>query len=287
MYRIEEVDVGLTPNNWGEISITKNLNVKCISPICLSKSPLRSTIKKSPQKSAQRGSPQKRKSAKKVIPADQQGVHGYIIQHVDKKTHAAILTDTGVKRIHDIEQFTNDRVKYMNDSYYEVFPVINGEALDGDDFRNGAILRYVRDGKKYFADNNPPTAGTIDIIGNLFFIPDTEINVKKTITTLSKKRLPATIKLFNVDWETRKDTPANGLLFSSNNVSYNIMPLSKSEPLIHKVSVWWNGITGNKLNVNANIKNRNNIYTPLVELNSVSDARNPNAMTRITSDFIR
>jgi hypothetical protein len=146
----------------------------------------------------------------KVTSRHSNSIYGYVIQKIEKTTD---VQDNTNRKIINIEAFTSDRVKYMNDSYYELFFIENGISIDGDNFQNGALLEYEYDSskKKWYALDDTPTKGNIIQKGTSWFISDTEGNVirKKEEYEASNERRG--IHILGTEWLIDPNTPANGL----------------------------------------------------------------------------
>ena len=223
-------------NNWGEFSVYKEFNVY--------------------------NSKNKR-----------EGVFGYVVQKVDKNTNIIYLEDNKIKKINtteDIMKFTSNQVNYSNTSYYEIFFIINGISTVGDIFQNGAILHYnIENTNDIYADDEVPTAGTIVISGESFFIKDSKENVIKN----SKKKNP---KIYNMIWDTDDDLPSNGLPYSLT-LPEDIINNIESNIIIHKVSVKWDGI---RKILNNNLSNKLNTNTH-TNINTKTTANNANNISNI------
>jgi hypothetical protein len=202
-------------------------------------------------------------------------INGFIVQHVTKNTDANVLCqDNKIRKINNIDEFTSDKVKYMNHNYWELFPVLDGEAVYDDSFSNGAVLRYKKEGRDWYAYDNPPTEGKITQKGEFFFIKtekDLVDSVLKFMDVNKRKRTPVYIKIFNIDWDVSKIHPANGLPYTTDKKASELINFTNSNILKHNVNVKWNGISNIPLkanNINTNIKmnhcklvNNNNIPT--------------------------
>jgi hypothetical protein len=182
-------------------------------------------------------------------------IFGYVIQKVEKNTDAYII-DGRSKRIRDISEFTSGQVKYMNESYYELFCIINGQSIDGDNFQNGAILEYTEDIDGSFGpDDRTNTKGTIRITATSWFIKADEKEVKDTYTLIQNhvnmdkvnevdeiNEINATndIQIMGLTWSLNKNTPTNGLPYIKNISTINIEKLSKNSNILeHNVKVTW------------------------------------------------
>ena len=157
---------------------------------------------------------------------NKKNINGFVIQKVEKTTVAYKQADDGsVSQIADIEEFTGGFTQYMNHSYYELFHIKHGESVAGDMFQNGAVLRYVKSGRKYYADDEPPTTGRIHMHGQACFIPSVESAKLKNVLGLS--------------WSLSGNTPANGLHYREE-VPSDFFDRCQSNILDHDVVVEWN-----------------------------------------------
>ena len=173
-------------------------------------------------------------------------VFGYVIQKVEKKTVAYTIKDGIETLIPDISEFTSGYVKYMNDSYYELFFIIDGESIDGDNFQNGAILEYTynESNNSYGPDDRTDTKGTIEIKGTSWFVEANKNDVTNNYNLVSNKMNIEndieTITILGLEWSLNKDTPANGLPYikTIKPSKISIIP-QNSNKLEHNVIVNW------------------------------------------------
>lgn len=173
-------------------------------------------------------------------------IFGYIIQKVEKNTEAYTNKNSIKNSIKNISKFTSDYVRYMNDSYYELFFVIDGESTSGDNFQNGAILEYTFNNSNgsYGPDDRTNTSGAIDIKGTSWFIPSTENEVKNNnymVNSATNNNSNKSIEILGIIWSLSQNTPANGLPFISIKNGKNVEKLqSDSNIVLHIVEVKWN-----------------------------------------------
>lgn len=229
------------------------------------------------------------------------GVNGFIIQIITKQTNANILCSettankpkSTIKSIEDISKFTNNNVKYMNDSYIELFPILNGECEYGDNFQNGGILRYYKSKNQYYTNDNPPTFGYIEQIGTIFFISfEDKEHVATVLNTIGKhtRTIHKAINILGLEWNISNHTPANGLPYipyNSSVIEY-LLSMKQSNMIRHKVSASWNGLLDEEIrNINQmNIQPLNLIKNckPLAyNSTEISEARAERAKTKISS----
>jgi hypothetical protein len=136
-------------------------------------------------------------------------VTGVIVQHVRRTTkiiHNGVLYNT----TESINKLTSNHVLYSNDSYFEIFNVIQGESTSADAFGSGAVCEYGPDGPIIDADITlgiaPSTSvGTTIVRGVSFFIQSS--NPIYPIL-LSCSTMPG-----HKCWITECTTPANGLMY--------------------------------------------------------------------------
>ena len=201
---------------------------------------------------------------------------GFIVQHVTKTTDVhALCADSSIKKIKDIDAFTSNKVKYMNDAYYELFPVLDGKGTEDDSFTNGAVLRYVNDKKKWYADNNPPTKGTSEQKGTFYFIPEDKRvveHVMKIMEKSTRKRSPIIMTILGLEWDLNPQLPTNGLPYANQERIGTILEsMRKSNIIRHTVTVVWDGI--GSLNKNTKNKNNKSVCHPIEESNNESNKR--------------
>jgi hypothetical protein len=177
----------------------------------------------------------------KVTSKYSKSIYGYVIQKIEKTTD---VQDNTNRKITNIEAFTSDQVKYMNDSYYELFIIENGISIDGDNFQNGALLEYEYDSseKKWYALDDTPTKGNIIQKGTSWFISDTEENVRRKKEEYEASVERRDISILGTEWLIDPNTPANGLPI--------LPPISlvkmledypkESNILEHTVTIEWN-----------------------------------------------
>jgi hypothetical protein len=222
-------------------------------------------------------------------------INGFIVQVITKSTEAYVLCGDGnIKKINDISQFTSNRVKYMNDSYIELFPIINGESMYGDNFQNGGILRYEKEGRNYYTNNNPPTFGIIQQTGENFFIPVDDIKlINLVLEKINSKNKNPDLNIFGIIWSFSNNTPANGLPY----IPYNIQiinylkSLKESNIIKHNVISEWNGLIPAdnaiiKRNINiTNLKNMNSCNELSDDTDEISNERQTKAITILKSIY--
>ena len=241
------------------------------------------------------------KSLHNKIAKRKNGISGFIIQHVEKKCIANVLTSKGLQPIEDITSFTNGKVPHMNKSYYEIFPVYNGIVKDADVFQNGPILHYEtysneninNDKKVWFANNNPPTTGAIIQKGTSFFIPYYSHHVRKVIKSMNayaklseeKQKKSKVQRILDVDWNIVNDNGANGLLLRDS-IDEEILKKRKSPFVVHTVTAQWdfrkNSIRVRTIkHISKSVKNAPSRR----ETSKTSFKRDKHAKTFVTSTF--
>lgn len=166
-----------------------------------------------------------------------QPVNGIIIQYVKKTTEVIDAQDNIYNTTASINSFTNNKVDFSNDSYFEMFELMedgSGESKDSDRFQNGALVRYDSQGPLTFTTNDKnyktyKTEGHINVIGENCFISASNPNLKN---------------IKNLKWNRNPATPANGLLYLPYSAAtYNsIFSVSDSPILVHDVHVDWDRI---------------------------------------------
>ena len=200
-----------------------------------------------------------------------EGVSGKIVQLITKKANVFHYNkDTNKEEVldtsNDIEEFTSRKVKFVCDSYIEIFDVKNGESLSSDNFSNGAIVPYDKEGAYIVSPNEETgeyepedkyrvTRGTIVQTGVSIFIPQAkwdEANAGK------------------MPWCGTRAAPANGLKFipvdpiypackgvnSSRNYWSELLTLKDSNPIEHTVLVEWGYYEANKTKISQEINRK-------------------------------
>lgn len=178
-----------------------------------------------------------RKRYSVTVRGNKRGVFGYIIQHVVKTTDAE--TRDPPKKFtttKDIETLTSNNVRYATHSYYELFPIINGVGSEDDEFANGAILTYLPADDTHpdpEADDNPPTKGTISMIGTSVFVP-TPLAVARSIArAIESPPKSLIVKVGDLEWSLDKTSPAAGLPYRTD------FTMPSGNKLVHTVIVKW------------------------------------------------
>ncbi len=191
-------------------------------------------------------------------------VYGYVIQQVQKVTEAYTIENTienkntseKIEPIKNISKFTSGYVEYMNDSYYELFFIVKGQSTDGDNFQNGAILKYTADPMdptNVGPDDVIPTKGTIKVTGTSFFIPAPREEVETLLHTIedmhskmninnhtNKRNKKNTINILGLEWSLNPNTPANGLPYIEWKRSAEVTALRRASNILeHNVEVKW------------------------------------------------
>jgi hypothetical protein len=173
-------------------------------------------------------------------------IFGYVIQKVEKTTDAYIIKDNKENKIANISKFTNNFVNYMNDSYYELFFIIDGLSSYGDNFQNGAILEYTYDNSNgtYGPDDRTDTKGIITVKGTSSFILANEKEVKSNQNIVNSEmninNVENSINILGINWLLDKKSPANGLPFILIEEGKEIQTLKRdSNVLEHIVEVKW------------------------------------------------
>jgi hypothetical protein len=187
------------------------------------------------------------------------GVFGYIIQTVDKRTDI-LVEGKPLTTSEDISKFTSGQVLNATQRYSELFPILNGTTCYGeetedrtncidDQFQNGPLLRYVEYKRKrkggppvveWEADDEPPTQGTITMVGFNRFVETSEPVARGLADAIVAGGAGAGgLTLSGVVWSLSPDTPANGLPF---NAEYQV--LEQQSQATHRVKVTW-GLDGN------------------------------------------
>jgi len=178
-----------------------------------------------------------RKEYKVSNPSKREPIYCIIIQYVNKTTTIKDAKGNTYNTTASIKEFTDNPISpvdFSNDSYFELFELMDngsGESKDSDRFQNGPLTKYDKKGAlTYTADDKKyeiyKTEGDIKVIGENCFISRDNPNFE------SFKRLR---------WDTRKNTPANGLPYLPySDELYNTFFSSSDSPiLVHEVNVNW------------------------------------------------
>lgn len=198
------------------------------------------------------------------------GVFGYIVQSIDKRTTVTVGDQpTPLTTSAEISKFTSQQVNNASDSYFELFPILNGISCEGDpdldrgncvddQFQNGAILQYEkvvqkRRGKEplieYYADDEPPTSGTITMKGISVFVPTSEA-VARSLYAQIQSGTGGVWKASETDpeWDLSPATPANGLPFRKS------FQMPAGPKVVHSVLVKWDASTGGTTTVTSTVE---------------------------------
>jgi hypothetical protein len=167
--------------------------------------------------------------------------NGFIVQRIERTATVTVHDDGRVlKTSGEISSFTGGNVANTVDTYYELFVVENGEALDRDQFQSGAVLHYDEAG---FADDDPPTSGTLKIVGTSVFVSAPAADIARAKDAMERAesagatRASTRVKALGVDWDAFKETPANGLLYAKN--AATALGLGESNQLKRTCAITW------------------------------------------------
>lgn len=165
----------------------------------------------------------------------QAGIFGVIVQTVSKTTEVTVHEETGPRTLtttDEIAKFTSNQVTHATHSYSELFAILDGKSKESDNFQNGALLRYEKDPEtgEVYADDEPPTSGTIKMVGTFAFVETTE-ELAREIQAKTEKQ-SGSIKFLDCSWSFEATTPANGL-------GYTTDPVTLVRPHTHTVTVTW------------------------------------------------
>ena len=281
MYIVHAIDIHNVAGSWGEFTVEKSFEVLSLNVASQSKSTSANAL----VNAKQLDNLINKMNRLSIIMSP----CGFILQYVTKKTVVhALCGDNTVKKIENIDEFTNNRVKYMNDSYYELFPILDGKSTYHDSFANGAVLHYEKDKTKWYADNNPPTKGKIVQEGKLYFIPEKRSVVEDIISIIDKstrKRSPIIVPIFGIEWDLNPIMPANGLPYTTQKIGDILESMRKSNSIQHTVSAVWDGIGSHKyINHNKHSsKSTVSICKPIKETNNESNKRVAITQLKITT----
>jgi hypothetical protein len=286
MYHVELLEVGQEAGSWGEFAVIKGFEIHT-TPLNRNTAANASHVDQLITKMSKLGL---NKSPKAPC--------GFIVQHVTKKTVVRALCAVSanavsanavsanavstIKKIENIDDFTSNKVKYMNGAYYELFPVLDGKATENDSFANGAVLRYEKDKRTWYANNNPPTKGTIHQEGTIYFIPEDKHVVEQVMAIMEKstrKRSPVIVPILGINWDLNPQSPANGMPYTEEKIGDILESMRKSNTVLHTVIAEWNGI--GSLNNNKN-KTNTSVCHPIKETNNESNKRTAPTQLKIT-----
>jgi hypothetical protein len=157
---------------------------------------------------------------------------GVIVQTVTKTTRVTVheTPPRVLTTSREIAEFTSNQVQYATHTYSELFPVVNGEVVERDNFQNGAVLRYEKEKRKWYADDEPPTSGTITMVGTLGFVrlAPSEAKALQAMTDAQAGTWPG----LNAVWSFAPTTPANGLGYTESRPEFPAQ-------VRHTVTVTW------------------------------------------------
>lgn len=261
LYKVKIVEEEKVSENWGAFKYFKAFNI------------LRRTRNNN------------RRTAKNIYG----NISGFVVQYVKKQVDASVLCgDDKLKQIKNIENFTSQQVKYMNHSYTELFPVLNGQSVYADVFSNGPILRYEydEDDKLWYADDNPPTSGQIIQEGIIYFISAPEEDVQRVIDLMENqnknKNKNTEINIFGIKWDINKIFPTNGLPYSDSPSTMRLIGSKQSNMLHHMVVAKWDGI---QIKINKNTRNQISNLSGCAQINQTR-VPSKNIKTKISSKII-
>ena len=162
---------------------------------------------------------------------DKQQINGIIIQHIQKSARVTKKIDgTTMTTTEEIRNYTNGNVDFMNNSYLEIFKIINGRSFDADSFSNGAIVPY--EGNEAMIVNPPyndkdinyMTKGIIIQSGESIFIHNPDI-IKQIKT--------------DYNWNNSEDLPSNGLPYLDDIHKDAIFRFKESNTANHLCTITW------------------------------------------------
>ena len=171
-----------------------------------------------------------------VKSADDKPPTGIIVQRIEKSTIVDIYNDNGegpqvtLQTTQDIYDYTGGNVPFMNDHYLEIFNVVNGEVVDGDQFGNGPICKYDEHGDPIVDDELDMSTGKIQQNGQCVFILNTNHIHNGIINSM---------------WAGNDDSAANGLLYlpientNADTIWQSILQNKNSNIYIHMVELKW------------------------------------------------
>jgi hypothetical protein len=164
------------------------------------------------------------------------GTYGYVIQTVERSIDAQVVEGPRLTTTEDVENFTTGKVKYASGTYSEIFPILDGVGVYDDLFSGGAILQYNRDRRTrtWYADDEPPTYGTIRMVGTNRFFPTDKETAESIVSDIQARDDSRTRTFQDVVWTLNRKTPAAGLPYNSD---YRVLP-GDSEAT-HEFEIRW------------------------------------------------
>ena len=154
-----------------------------------------------------------------------------VVQKVSKTT----VVETDDERLDTTDaifDFTDERVNYMCDSYYEYFKIkSDGESVDYDKFQNGAIAKY-NEADQVLDENDEG------------FVFNTGVITQIGVCACIKRECEECEKILALGWDNSDETPANGLPYLECNdendaLLAHVFSGTHSNVITHKVVVVW------------------------------------------------
>lgn len=176
------------------------------------------------------------------------GLNGFIVQRIVRTATVTVheAKPRTLTTSDQIAEFTNQQIQNAVGNYYEMFAVNNGEIVDRDQFQGGGILRYVKEGREYVADDEPPTSGTITIVGTSVFVRSNPAKVGEAGRAMERAesgpatRLSTQFAALGKTWSTFTATAANGLPFLNAEEEEQLFgDLANSNVLVRTCEVVW------------------------------------------------
>jgi len=172
-------------------------------------------------------------------------VNGIVIQYINKKTKVEVAKPVDGSYILDtsaaIEKLTNGNVKYMCDSYFEYFEIVNGKSVVGDQFQNGAVAPYYLEKKSWL----PETDNAIEVSRGAFLKSDgvsrDGVGIVQTGLNVFIPEGPEATSIRKMGWSEMESLPANGLPYLpfSEALWETFKSKSQSAVFLHKIEVAW------------------------------------------------
>jgi len=154
-----------------------------------------------------------------------------VVQKVSKTT--VVKTDEDELDTTDaIFDFTDSRVNYMCDSYYEYFKIKrDGESVDYDKFQNGAVAKY--NDEDHVLDENDEG-----------FVFNTGVITQIGVCACIKRGCEECEQILTLNWDNSEETPANGLPYlecneENDELLAHVFSGKHSNIVTHKVIVVW------------------------------------------------
>lgn len=171
--------------------------------------------------------------------------YGIIIQVVNKTTVMQDSTGTIYNTSEDISNYTNENVKFSNDSYFEYWLIHNNGRTEQDDrFGNNSLVKYIFEDDKYVPETYDLKSKYPDDVSNYHkFKTQGKITINSMSCFIASWN-PLYDKIIKLGWirdYVSSELPANGLpyLGYTPEIYNDIFNNRNSNLLQHDVIVSW------------------------------------------------